>query len=482
MLSDGTAIGNTTYWDGSQWVVSSSNIYNAGANIGINTAVPDTSAKLDIVSESSGLLIPRMTTTQRNAIPSPVESLLIYNTTTQCYEGYNATTQSWVAFGCIGCQLPGGFSASAGSALTGTSFSANWTASAGATTYYLDVSSVSSFTSFVAGYNNLNAGNVTTYSVTGLTCGTYYYRIRANNACGTGSNSNVISVTLSGAPTTANAGADITPACGVTTATLAGNTPTVGTGAWSVISGTATITTPSSPTSGVTGLAVPGTATLRWTITNNPCGTSTDDVVITTSSCCAGSLTINHTIGTVAPETKSVTYGVVSTNLSGSTKCWITRNLGATNQGSSATDNTDAAAGWYWQFNLKQGYKVGPTPAWTVTDINQNSNWVAAQDPCTIELGAGWRIPTGTEWTNADANGSWANYTNAYSSVLKLHAGGLLRTSDGLLQNRGANGYFYSSTQNNDREGVYLDIRSGGSNMAQAKNKPEAMTLRCIKD
>ncbi|MBL4577913.1 MAG: hypothetical protein JKX74_05535, partial [Flavobacteriales bacterium] len=63
------------------------------------------------------------------------------------------------------------------------------------------------------------------------------------------------------------------------TATLAGNTPSVGTGNWSVVSGTATITTPTSPTSGVTGL-VTGAATLRWTITNNGCESS-DDVVIT---------------------------------------------------------------------------------------------------------------------------------------------------------------------------------------------------------
>jgi len=37
----------------------------------------------------------------------------------------------------------------------------------------------------------------------------------------------------------------------------------------------------------------------------------------------------------------------------------------------SATDNTDAAAGWYWQFNRKQGYKTGPTPTWTITSITE---------------------------------------------------------------------------------------------------------------
>lgn len=77
-----------------------------------------------------------------------------------------------------------------------TSFSANWNAVPNATGYRLDVSTVSTFTSLVAGYNNLDVGNVLTKSVTGLTAGTtYYYRIRAYKASGSSGNSNSISVT-----------------------------------------------------------------------------------------------------------------------------------------------------------------------------------------------------------------------------------------------------------------------------------------------
>ncbi len=39
-LPAGTAVGNTMYWDGTQWVVSSANIYNAGSNVGIGTSSP----------------------------------------------------------------------------------------------------------------------------------------------------------------------------------------------------------------------------------------------------------------------------------------------------------------------------------------------------------------------------------------------------------------------------------------------------------
>lgn len=74
------------------------------------------------------------------------------------------------------------------------SFSANWAASANANAYYLDVSTVNTFASFVSGYNNRSVGNVTTFSVTGLTANTtYYYRVRAK-CTGTSSNSGTITV------------------------------------------------------------------------------------------------------------------------------------------------------------------------------------------------------------------------------------------------------------------------------------------------
>jgi hypothetical protein len=50
------------------------------AQTGIGTSTPDPSAKLHVASTDKGLLIPRMTSTQKGNITSPANGLLIYQT------------------------------------------------------------------------------------------------------------------------------------------------------------------------------------------------------------------------------------------------------------------------------------------------------------------------------------------------------------------------------------------------------------------
>ena len=76
---------------------------------------------------------------------------------------------------------------------TRSSFMATWQTIAGANGYLLDVSTSSSFSTYVEGYHDLDVGNVTGRVVTGLNPGTtYYYRVRANGVASAGSYSEVM--------------------------------------------------------------------------------------------------------------------------------------------------------------------------------------------------------------------------------------------------------------------------------------------------
>src|ERR1700760_159713 len=72
-------------------------------NFAINStgSLPDTSAMLDISSSNKGFLMPRLTTTQMNAIPLPATGLIIFNTTINAFEVNvgTAASPSWQTLG-----------------------------------------------------------------------------------------------------------------------------------------------------------------------------------------------------------------------------------------------------------------------------------------------------------------------------------------------------------------------------------------------
>lgn len=90
-----------------------------------------------------------------------------------------------------------------------------------------------------------------------------------------------INATVSNAPSTATVGADQS-VCSLTSNPLGGNTPQVGTGTWSQVSGPGN-TNFSSPTSGssTATASVDGTYVYRWSINNGCATTSTADVTVT---------------------------------------------------------------------------------------------------------------------------------------------------------------------------------------------------------
>ena len=105
--------------------------------VGIGTTAPV--AALEVKSTTQGMLVPRMTTVQRNAIVSPATGLLIYNTDCNVFNYYNVS--SWIVID--GIRLPGPITGTISPCQSSTSIvysispvtnatSYNWTVPAGA--------------------------------------------------------------------------------------------------------------------------------------------------------------------------------------------------------------------------------------------------------------------------------------------------------------------------------------------------------------
>ncbi len=123
-----------------------------------------------------------------------------------------------------------------------------------------------------------NAGSPTT-TVSGLSTGDNVFRWTVNYAtCGTTTDDVVVRAYDPGHPVAA-AGPNQDLCQPTSATTLAGNnatSPAIGT--WTLVSGVGTITSPNSPTSGVTGLGQ-GTNVFRWTIDNGACTPPTSSQV-----------------------------------------------------------------------------------------------------------------------------------------------------------------------------------------------------------
>lgn len=78
------------------WVLSGNDVYNTSGEVGIGTSSPSASALLDVTSTNKGILIPRMTASQKNAISSPTTGLLIFQTDAPAgFYYYNGS--SWIS-------------------------------------------------------------------------------------------------------------------------------------------------------------------------------------------------------------------------------------------------------------------------------------------------------------------------------------------------------------------------------------------------
>jgi hypothetical protein len=149
--------------DATNWA---SAVSAALSNIGLGgTASAD--AVVNIISTTKGILIPRMTTTQRNAIGSPSTSLLIYNTTTTQYELYTGSTwQSLASYISGTLTVTGAASLQSTLNVTGSSTFANTTVNG--TLSVTGGTTLASITGTSAQLNSLSVtGSTTLANVTG---------------------------------------------------------------------------------------------------------------------------------------------------------------------------------------------------------------------------------------------------------------------------------------------------------------------------
>jgi uncharacterized protein (TIGR02145 family) len=189
----------------------------------------------------------------------------------------------------------------------------------------------------------------------------------------------------------------------------------------------------------------------------------------------------------IAPVDKTVIYQLVMTNITGTDKCWLQQNLGASRQPTSAKDTSEAAAGWYWQFGRKLGYEYkssrNPNTTWP-TPVANSDPWSRLVDPCKKELGNGWRVPTYNEWRTIVLAKS--SLTSIFASDLKLHAAGLLDPNTGTLINRSptasSTNYWSSDSYVNNNGRAYTIGTNGSGGQVSTNDKDAGMPIRCIKD
>jgi len=79
----------------------------AQQNMGIGTLIPHPSAMLEVRSTDKGVLLPRLTSAQRNGILAPAQGLFVFDTSTESFWYFNGT--QWIeAIGVTGPEGPAG--------------------------------------------------------------------------------------------------------------------------------------------------------------------------------------------------------------------------------------------------------------------------------------------------------------------------------------------------------------------------------------
>lgn len=249
-----------------------------------------------------------------------------------------------------------------------------------------------------------------------LSCAATFYPSNTNTT--DGGEWEEYTVTLADAPTSV-AGANQT-ICG-SSATMAATNPTVGTGAWSVVTGSGTFGSTSTFNTGVTNIPQ-GTNVYRWTVTTTACGSATSNVTIINDSPSPAIAGVNATTCVPSIPNMSATAPVIGTG------AWSV--VSGTGTFTNPSIATSAATGIGIGINVYRWTTTNGTctstsdvtitygpPSASVAGANQT-----ICSPNTILAGNAPSIGTGT-WTAVTGGGSFVNNNDPTTAVSNIGPG-----------------------------------------------------------
>lgn len=263
--------------DGSSRTTGTEFVATDNGNVGIGKAEPDSNAMLDVTSSNKGVLLPRLSTAQRDQIPAALANgLLIYNTTQNCFNYYDDNVAKWLSL--CGTQAPAKFTlqdcTSSPSGPSGTYKAGTAVTSANTYTISVNVSEPGTYTITANTTNGYSFTKSGTFTQTGIQT----IVLDGQGTPSTGPSTDTVSLIFNG----------ISVASSCATISVAGNTTSFKVNC-SGLSKNGVYTKGTTATSAnyidvpITSVTTPGTATIT-TNTTNGLTFSSGPVNITTST------------------------------------------------------------------------------------------------------------------------------------------------------------------------------------------------------
>jgi len=206
---------------------------------------------------------------------------------------------------------------------------------------------------------------------------------------------------------------------------------------------------------------------------------------------------------------QQVKYGTVES----AGKCWLDRNLGASQVAESSSDHLSYGDLFQWGRGDDEHQSITWTSPTTGTPVNASQSgtsgstspgnfflhgsdtWYTGSNPAPSVLWQGpsgvnnpcpigWRVPNEAEWDAERASWITNNAAGALASPLRLPQPGLRLHNNGVLEGSGSSmgGYYWSSTEVSTNFPRYLDFNHSNANMFTWMRRADGLPVRCIKD